>query len=73
MAKKRRTAARKSVKRNKPARRAKRKSEDTVTALVILVVIAIALVGYYLYRQNAKPKAAQLNTISTASLLLDKR
>jgi uncharacterized protein HemX len=57
MAKKRRTArksASRPARRSKPARRRKHASDDTVTGLLIVVVIAIGLIGYYLYQQNAK-------------------
>jgi len=61
MAKKRKKAARRPAR--KSARRGKSNPDSTVNALVILVVIALAFAGYYLYQSNAKPKGALLDTV----------
>ena len=76
MAKKRKTAtktaARKSRKAavpSQPAKSHKFSHDDHVTALVIAVAIVIVFAALYLY-QNAKPKAALLDTVPAVTTIM---
>ena len=70
MAKKRK-AARKPAKRSATKRgSSKRSGDDTVNALVILVVIVLVLAGCYLYFQKAKADPVQLG-MSPAAITLE--
>ncbi len=51
------------------AKAQKLRPEDTVTALMIAVVIVIVLAGLYLYQQNVKPKTSQLAPIPPVALI----
>jgi hypothetical protein len=66
MAKKRKTTAKKPIRKPSKASadRAKRRKlshDENVTALVIAVAIVILFAALYLYQQNVKPKAALLD------------
>ena len=64
---KKRTAAKKRATSRKPQTRRRRESPDaTISTLVILVVIVMVLGGLFLYAQNNKKQAAQLQAILQA-------
>ena len=75
MAKKRKTAIKKAAsKPRKAAAKSAKKSrkfshDDHVTALVIAVAIVIVFAALYLY-QNAKPKAALLDTVPAVTTIM---
>ncbi len=60
---KKRTAAKKRIKRKAPARRRRENPDATINTLVILVVIVMVLGGLFLYAQNNKKQAALLQSL----------
>jgi hypothetical protein len=76
MAKKRKAAAkraaRKPVRRSRPAKRRGSNPDATVNAVIILVVIVIALASAFFYLQKAKAEPAPIN-LSPAAISLEKK
>lgn len=74
MAKKRKKAAKRAAKksaaRKKSARRPKRNPDNTLHALIALVVVAMALVAAYLYQHNANQMAIKM---SAPAVTLEKK